>query len=170
MAHLLASAHKSVQRLHQLAWVETVALTKVDKQSAVTLLRLVLQLLLVALLASVLLFRHHRLNLWCVGIVGQELTKLKRYNLLNQLVLVDILKVAVDILHEWGNLLVVNVGLNNLVHHLIQLLFADLFGRRNLGLYKLFADNLLDVTDLELFATVYNRDRCTFLARTACTT
>ena len=170
MAHLLASAHKSVQRLHQLAWVETIALTKVDKQSAVTLLRLVLQLLLVALLASVLLFRHHRLNLWCVGIVGQELAKLKRYNLLYQLVLVDILKVAVDILHEWGNLLIVNVGLNNLVHHLIELFFADLFGRWNLGLYKLFADNLLDVTNLEFFATVYNRDRCTFLARTACTT
>ena len=158
MSNLLTTTYKAIQRLHQLTWIEAIALTKVDKQSAITLLSFVLQLLLVALWLSLLPVGHYCLNLRSLSIVSQELTKLKRYNLLYQLLLVDILKVAIDVLHKWSYLLVVNIRLYNLVHHLVELLLADFLSRRNLCLHKLLTDYLLDIANLELLATMYDRD------------
>ena len=76
MSHLLTSSNKAIQRLHQFARIETVALTKVDKQAAIAFLCLILQFLLVALGLLLLLVRYDSLNLRRFGVVGQELTEL----------------------------------------------------------------------------------------------
>ena len=169
VAHLLPSAHEPVEQLHQHAGVEPVAAAQVDKQAAEALLRLVLQLLAVGLLLPVLLVGHGLLYLRGIGVVGEELAELQRHDFLDELLLVDVFEVAVDVLHEGGYLLVVDVGLDNLVHHLVQLLLADLLCRGYLRLHELLAYLLLDAAYLVLLATVDDGDRGTLLAGTACT-
>ena len=130
---------------------------------------LVLQLLLVALWFLLLLVRCHYFYLRGIGIVGEELAELQRYDLLDELFLVDILKVTVDVLHEGTYLLIVDIGLHNLVHHLVELFLADLLCRRDFRLDECLADLLLDVTDLVFLSTVDDGNRGALLASTAST-
>ena len=169
MSHGLTTTHETVQHLHQLARIEAVALAQIDKQPLVALLCLVLQFLFVRL-RFLLLSHIHLFYLRRLRIVSQELTKLQRDNLLDDLLLVDILEVAADVLHEGGNLLIVHIRLHNLVHHLIKLLFADFLCRRYLRLHKGLADLFLYIADLELLLAVNDRDTCAFLACTTSTT
>ena len=169
MPHFLTTSHKTIQCLHQLARIESVTLTKIDKQSTITLLCLILKFLFVALRTFLLLIRHNSLNLWRFCIIGQELTKLQRYNFLYKLILINILEVAADILHKRSNLLVINISLYYLIHHFVKLLLADFLSRRYLCLNKLLTYLFLDITDLELLTAMNDRYRSTLLSCTTCT-
>ena len=120
-------------------------------------------------LASFVLPRSYSLYLRCISIVSQELAKLQRYNLLDEVLLVNVLKVAADILHEGGYLLLVYVSLDYLVHDLIELFLADFLGRGDGALFKLLAYLLLDIANLMLLTAVDNADGSAFLAGTTST-
>ena len=130
VSHLLASAHISVERLHQFARIESVALAQVDEEPAVAFLGFVQAFLAVGLRLFLFLFLLlDWLNLRCVGIVGQESAELHRYDFLDDFFFVYVLEVAVDVGHKGCNLFVVHVGLHYLVHHLVELLLANLLCR-----------------------------------------
>ena len=130
MPHRDTATYMAVNKLHGLAGIETVFLSEIDKEALVALFRLAWTAFrgssfpLSFILFPLLLF--HILNLWCVGIIGKELSELHRDNLLNDVVLVDILEIAADVLHERTYLFLVHIGLHNLVHHLVELLLANL--------------------------------------------
>lgn len=112
MSHLLAAMHVAVEELHHLARIESVVLTKVDEQTAIACLRRTLfALSAVATLATLLAVAACRRLLYLrrVGIILQELAELQRHNLLQNVFLVEVLEVAVDVLHERCYLLVVHV-------------------------------------------------------------
>ena len=77
MSDFLTTSHKAIQRLHQFAWIEAITLTKIDKQAAIALLSLILQLLLVSLRFLLLSIRLYLFNLWSLRIISQELTELQ---------------------------------------------------------------------------------------------
>ena len=169
VSHHLTATHIAVQRLHQLAGIEAVALAQVDEQSVVALLCLVHALLAVGLSLTLLstLLLAHLLNFGGIGIVGKELSELARDNLLDDFFLVDILEVAVDVEHKRRDFIVVYVGFHDLVHHLVELLLADFLGRWNLRLLELLSYFLLDGTNLVLLLRVDNRDAGALLAGTS---
>ena len=130
VAYADVSTYMLVEKLHQLTRIEAVLFAQVDKQLGIALRgrRSGLLTPAFALLASYLfLLTSDLLNFWCISIVGQELAKLQRDDLLNQVILVNLFEVAADILHKRSYLLLVDVRLHNLVHHLIELLLADFF-------------------------------------------
>ena len=106
------------------------------------------------------------LDLRCILIVIQEPAELHGDDFLDEVVLVDVLEVAADVLHEGSNLFLIDVGLDYLVHHLVELLLADLLGRGNGSLLKSLANLSLNVADLVLLATVNDAEARTLLART----
>ena len=169
MPNLLTTSHKTVQRLHQLARIETITLTKIDKQPSIALLCLVLKLLLVALRTFLFLVWHNSPNLWRLSIISKELTKLQRYNLLYELILIDIFEITTDILHKWCYLLIIDISFYYLIHHLVKLLLTDLLCRWNLCHNKFLTNLLLYITDLELLPAMNDRNRSTLLSCSACT-
>ena len=172
VSHLLTTTNEAVQRLHQLAWIETVLFTQIDEQLLIALAggcQLLLTAAFFSLSAALFLLTFYLLNLWSIGIVGQEFAKLHRHDFLDKLVFVDILKIALDILHEGSNLLVIDIGLHNLVHHLVELLLADFLSRRDDALLELLANDFLDIANLEFLTTMNDTDARTFLTGTACT-
>ena len=116
---------------------------------------------------SFLLFLHD-LYLGGVGIVGQELAELQGDDLLDEVVLVDVLEVAADVLHEGRYLLLVDVGLHYLVHHLVELLLADFLGRGDGALLELLAYLAFYGAYLVLFAHVDDAQTGALLAGAAC--
>ena len=59
---------------------------------------------------------------------------------------------AVNVLHEGGYLVFINVGLLNLVNGFIQLFGTNFFGGRQSAVHKVFAYLALNVAHLALFA------------------
>ena len=130
MSHRHPSTNMAVDELHGLTGIETVFLSEIDKEALVALFRLAWTAFRGSSfpLSSFLfpLFLFHVFNLRRIGIIREELSELHRDNLLDDVVLVDILEIAADVLHERTYLLFVHIGLHNLVHHLVELLLANL--------------------------------------------
>ena len=125
MSHFLSAMHVAIKELHHLARIEAIVLAQIDEQSAVACLgSTLLALLAIASLRAVLAVASYRWlnNLWSVGIILEELSKLKRHYLLQDILLVEILKMTIDVVHERSDLVLVNVNLLNLVDSLAQLL------------------------------------------------
>ena len=59
---------------------------------------------------------------------------------------------AVNVLHEGGYLVFINVGLLNLVNGFIQLFGTNFFGGRQCAVNKVFAYLALNVAHFALFA------------------
>ena len=74
---------------------------------------------------------------------------------------------AVDVVHERGYLLLVNIHLFNLVHGAVELFGADFLRCGQRAVYKLLADFLLDLSHLVLLAGVDDADRRALLAGAA---
>ena len=173
MSNLLTTTDKAVQCLHQFARIESVLLTQVNKEFLITLAgrcRLLLPTTVFSLTSSFFLLTLHLLYLRSIGIVGQELAEFHRHDFLDELLFVDIFKIALDILHERTYLLVIDIGLDDLIHHLIELLLTDFLSRRNDTLLKLLSNDLLDIADFELLTQVHDTDTRTLLTGTTRTT
>ena len=181
VTHLLATLHVLVQILHDFARIETICLTQVDEQSLETSFSLMLSATIGNLatafattsttFAATGTLAGLRLdNLRSVLIVIEELTEGDGYHLLDDVLLVDVLKLAVDFSHVWFNLILVHIGLHDVVHGLEELLLADfLWGRQN-AVHELLANLLLNLANLELLSGMDDRDGCSLLSGTTGTT
>ena len=164
-----------VDKLHDLTRIEAVLLAQIDEQTAIagfclTRSALAVACALAATSAAVALFRLVAApcggldNLGRILIVVKELAKGDAHHLLDNVFLVDIVKLSVDLRHVRCDELLVNVSLHNVVHGLEELLFADFLRRGQRAVDKLFADDLLDVAHLELLARVDDGDARALLA------
>ncbi len=126
VSHILPAVYSAVEHLHHLTRIKSMALAEVDAQRRHVLVVILALLPSALLLTFVLALRCHLFYFRRIGVVFHEASKLTGHNLLYQLILVDVLKIAVDVLHERLYLLIVNVGLHYLVHHLVELFLADL--------------------------------------------
>ena len=177
VTHLLATLHVLVQILHDFARIETICLTQVDEQSLETSLSLMLSATIgnlttalatasTAFSATGTLAGFWLDNLRSVLIVIEELTEGDGNHLLDDVLLVDVLKLAVDFCHVWFNLILVHIGLHDVVHGLEELLLADfLWGRQN-AVHELLANLLLNLANLELLSGMDDRDGCSLLSGT----
>ena len=164
VSHVYAPCDVLVEELHHLAGIEAVFLAEVDEQAvvaglclsaaAVALLSCAVALAVAASAAPGVGFH----DFGSVGIVGEELSELHRHDLLDDVFLVDILEEAVDVLHEGSDLVLQDVGLHNLVHHLVELFFADFIGRWDVALLKVLAYFLLYLAYLVLLLRVDDAD------------
>ena len=134
-----------VDKLHDLSGIESVGLSQVDKQAAVALFGLAGALagVVLAVFLAAFALHLHLSDFGSVGIIGKELAELNAHNLLYEVFFVDVFKVAVDVFHERSYLFLVHVGLDYLVHHLVELLLAYLLSRRHDAFYELLADGFL---------------------------
>ena len=181
VTHLLATLHVLVQILHDFARIETIRLTQVDEQSLETSLSLMLSATIgnlatafatvsTTLTATGTLACFMLDNLRSVLIVIEELTEGDGHHLLDDVLLVDVLKLAVDFCHVWFNLILVHIGLHDVVHGLEELLLADfLWGWQN-AVHELLANLLLNLANLELLSGMDDRDGCSLLSGTTRTT
>ena len=181
VTHLLATLNMLVQILHDFARIETISLTQVDEQALETSLSLMLSATIGNLatafattsttFAATGTLTGLRLdNLRSVLVVIEELTEGDGYHLLDDVLLVDVLKLAVDFSHVWFNLILVHIGLHDVVHGLEELLLADfLWGRQN-AVHELLANLLLNLANLELLSGMDDRDGCSLLSGTTGTT
>lgn len=175
MAHLLfAAVDMMIEKLHDLSGIETISLTEVDEETAISGLSLMTAAstadaaLAVALLVlTVTALARRLLNDRRVLVILQELTEGDGDHLLDEVFLIEIFKLAVDIVHIRGDLLLVDIRLHDVVHRLVELFLADLLGRGQRAVDKLLADLLLNLTDLPFLFRMDNADRRTLLARTA---
>ena len=181
VTHLLATLHVLVQILHDFARIETIRLTQVDEQSLETSLSLMLSATIGNLAtafatASTTFAATGTLacfwldNLRSVLVVIEELTEGDGHHLLDDVLLVDVLKLAVDFSHVWFNLILIHIGLHNVVHGLEELLLADfLWGWQN-AVHEVLANLLLNLANLELLSGMDDRDGCSLLSGTTGTT
>ena len=181
VTHLLATLHVLVQILHDFARIETIRLTQIDEQALETSLCLMLSATIGNLAtafatASTTFAATGTLacfwldNLRSILIVIEELTEGDGYHLLDDVLLVDVLKLAVDFCHVWFNLILIHIGLHNVVHGLEELLLADfLWGWQN-AVHELLANLLLNLANLELLSGMDDRDGCSLLSGTTRTT
>ena len=177
MTNLPTTLHVLVQILHDFARIETISLTQVDEQPLKTSLSLMLSAavrnLATALATASTTFAAtgtlacFRLDdLGSVLIVIEELTEGDGYHLLDDVLLVDVLKLAVDFCHVWFNLILIHIGLHNVVHGLEELLLADfLWGWQN-AVHEVLANLLLNLANLELLSGMDDRDGCSLLSGT----
>ena len=105
-------------------------------------------------------------NFRSVLIVIEELTEGDGHHLLNDVLLVDVLKLAVDFSHVWFNLILVHIGLHNVVHGLEKLLLADFLWGRQYAIHEVLANLLLNLANLELLSGMDDRDGCSLLSGT----
>ena len=177
VTHLLATLHVLVQILHDFARIETICLTQVDEQSLETSLSLMLSAtignLATALATASTTFAATgtltglRLdNLRSVLVVIEELTEGDGYHLLDDVLLVDVLKLAVDFSHVWFNLILIHIGLHDVVHGLEELLLADFLWSWQNAVHELLANLLLYLANLELLSGMDDRDGCSLLSGT----
>ena len=181
VTHLLATLHVLVQILHDFARIETIRLTQVDEQALETSLSLMLSATIgnlatafattsTTLTATGTLACFRLDNLRSILIVIEELTEGDGYHLLDDVLLVDVLKLAVDFCHVWFNLILVHIGLHDVVHGLEELLLADfLWGWQN-AIHEVLANLLLNLANLELLSGMDDRDGCSLLSGTTGTT
>ena len=177
VTHLLATLHVLVQILHDFARIETIRLTQVDEQALETSLCLMLSAAIgnlatafatisTTFTATGTLAGLRLDNLRSVLIVIEELTEGDGYHLLDDVLLVDVLKLAVDFSHVWFNLILIHIGLHNVVHGLEELLLADfLWGWQN-AVHELLANLLLYLANLELLSGMDDGDGCSLLSGT----
>ena len=177
VTHLLATLHVLVQILHDFARIETISLTQVDEQSLETSLCLMLSATIgnlatafatasTTFAATGTLAGFWLDNLRSVLIVIEELTEGDGYHLLDDVLLVDVLKLAVDFSHVWFNLILIHIGLHDVVHGLEELLLADfLWGWQN-AVHEVLANLLLNLANLELLSGMDDRDGCSLLSGT----
>ena len=181
VTHLLTTLHVLVQILHDFARIETIRLTQVDEQPLKTSLSFMLSAavrnLATALATAATTFAATgtlaglRLdNLRSVLIVIEELTEGDGYHLLDDVLLVDVLKLAVDFCHVWFNLILIHIGLHNVVHGLEELLLADFLWGRQYAVHEVLANLLLYLANLELLSGMDDRDGCSLLSGTTGTT
>ena len=90
-------------------------------------------------------------------------------DLLQDVFLVNKLEVAVDIVHEGSDLLLVHIGLLYLVNGLIELLGAYLLRCGQRSVDKILSYLALNVAHLTLLACVYNAYARSLLSCTSCT-
>ena len=177
VTHLLATLHVLVQILHDFARIETIRLTQVDEQTLETSLSLMLSATIgnlattfattsTAFAATGTLAGFRLDNLKSVLIVIEELTEGDGNHLLDDVLLVDVLKLAVDFCHVWFNLILVHIGLHDVVHGLEELLLADFLWGRQYAVHEILANLLLNLANLELLSGMDDRDGCSFLAGT----
>ena len=177
VTHLLATLHVLVQILHDFARIETICLTQVDEQSLETSLSLMLSAtignLATALATTSTTFAATgalaglRLdNLRSILIVIEELTEGDGHHLLDDVLLVDVLKLAVDFCHVWFNLILIHIGLHDVVHGLEELLLADFLWSWQNAVHELLANLLLNLANLELLSGMDDRDGCSLLSGT----
>ena len=181
VTHLLATLHVLVQILHDFARIETICLTQVDEQSLETNLSLMLSATIGNLatafattsttFAATGTLAGLRLdNLRSILIVIEELTEGDGYHLLDDVLLVDVLKLAVDFSHVWFNLILIHIGLHNVVHGLEELLLADFLWGWQYAIHEVLANLLLYLANLELLSGMDDRDGCSLLSGTTGTT
>ena len=177
VTHLLATLHVLVQILHDFARIETIRLTQVDEQSLETSLCLMLSATignLATALATIsttfaatgTLAGFWLDNLRSVLIVIEELTEGDGYHLLDDVLLVDVLKLAVDFCHVWFNLILIHIGLHDIVHRLEELLLADFLWGWQYAVHEVLANLLLNLANLELLSGMDDRDGCSLLSGT----
>ena len=181
VTHLLATLHVLVQILHDFARIETICLTQVDEQSLETNLSLMLSATIGNLatafattsttFAATGTLAGLRLdNLRSILIVIEELTEGDGHHLLDDVLLVDVLKLAVDFSHVWFNLILIHIGLHNVVHGLEELLLADFLWGWQYAIHEVLANLLLYLANLELLSGMDDRDGCSLLSGTTGTT
>ena len=181
VTHLLATLHVLVQILHDFARIETICLTQVDEQSLETNLSLMLSATIGNLatafattsttFAATGTLAGLRLdNLRSILIVIEELTEGDGHHLLDDVLLVDVLKLAVDFSHVWFNLILIHIGLHNVVHGLEELLLADFLWGWQYAIHEVLANLLLYLANLELLSSMDDRDGCSLLSGTTGTT
>ena len=177
VTHLLATLHVLVQILHDFARIETICLTQVDEQSLETSLCLMLSAAIGNLatafattsttFAATGTLTGLRLdNLRSILIVIEELTEGDGHHLLDDVLLVDVLKLAVDFCHVWFNLILIHIGLHDVVHGLEELLLADFLWGWQYAIHEVLANLLLYLANLELLSGMDDRDRCSLLSGT----
>ena len=177
VTHLLATLHVLVQILHDFARIETICLTQVDEQSLETNLSLMLSATIGNLatafattsttFAATGTLAGLRLdNLRSILIVIEELTEGDGHHLLDDVLLVDVLKLAVDFSHVWFNLILIHIGLHNVVHGLEELLLADFLWGWQYAIHEVLANLLLYLANLELLSGMDDRDGCSLLSGT----
>ena len=177
VTHLLATLHVLVQILHDFARIETIRLTQVNEQSLETSLSLMLSATIGNLatafattsttFAATGTLAGLRLdNLRSILIVIEELTEGDGHHLLDDVLLVDVLKLAVDFSHVWFNLILIHIGLHNVVHGLEELLLADFLWGWQYAIHEVLANLLLYLANLELLSGMDDRDGCSLLSGT----
>ena len=177
MSDLLTSVHMTVYKLHDLARVEAVGLAQVYEQTfeaSLCLARAAAAVGCASCLASALCVALVALvggleNLGRVGIIFEEAAKLKAHDLLQDVFLVNKLEVAVDVVHEGSDLLLVHIGLLYLVNGLIELLGAYLLRCGQRSVDKILAYLALNVAHLTLLACVYDAYAGALLSCSSCT-
>ena len=182
VTYLLATLHVLVQVLHNLTWIEAIRLTKVDEETLESSLSLVLSATIRYLAttftatASTTFATTRALaslwldNLWRILIVVEELTEGDGHHLLDDVLLVDVIELAVDFVHIWRNLLLIDISLHDVVHRLEELLLANLLWSRKSAIHEVLAYLLLYLANLEFLASMDDGDGSSLLAGTTCTT
>ena len=177
VTHLLATLHVLVQILHDFARIETIRLTQVDEQALETSLSLMLSATIrnlatafattsTTLTATGTLAGFWLDNLRSILIVIEELTEGDGYHLLDDVLLVDVLKLAVDFCHVWFNLILIHIGLHDVVHGLEELLLADFLWGWQYAVHEVLANLLLNLANLELLSGMDDGDGCSLLSGT----
>ena len=177
VTYLLATLHVLVQILHDFARIETISLTQVDEQALETNLSLMLSATIRNLatafattsttFAATGALAGLRLdNFRSILIVIEELTEGDGHHLLDDVLLVDVLKLAVDFSHIWFNLILIHIGLHDVVHGLEELLLADFLWSWQYAVHELLANLLLNLANLELLSGMDDRDGCSLLSGT----
>ena len=85
----------------------------------------------------------------------------------DEVLLREPVELAIDVGHEVGNLLLVDLHLLQVINHLIELLFANLLAAGYLPLFKLLANDALNLAHLDAFAQVDDGDAGASLAGSA---
>ena len=177
MPHCLVPIHILINELHHLTRIEPIILTEVNKESLKALFCLTCATAaccsaLTTPATTLLTIAASRwfLNLWRILIIVEEASKGGRNNLLDKILLIYILKLAVDILHVRCYLLLIHIRLQDVIHRFEELFLAYLFRRRKRSINKLLTYLTFNVTYLIFLTRVDNRNGSTLLARTTCTT
>ena len=166
MPHILAPMHVLVDVLHDLTRVETIALSKIDKQPFIARFGLMFapsvadfptHLLAIAFTSGV--FPHHRLlDFGRMLIVIQKTSESNRYHFLNQILFINIFELAHNVGHIGGYLVFINIGFHDVVHHFEKLFLADFLGLRQFSVDKLLSNLFLYLLHFPLFLDVDDAD------------
>ena len=143
MSHFLATLHMTIDKLHHFAWVETMILTEIDKETSESSLRrsrTALAALATSFRSLATLLLGRRLDDFrCISIVLEEATELTAHHLLEYIFLIHILEMATNLCHERRYLLFIHIDFLYLVDGTEELLGANLLRSRQVAIDKLLA-------------------------------
>jgi len=170
MSHLLPAFDMVVEELHDLAGIEAVLLAEIDEEPSVSGLRATFATCAVAFflavaVASLTFFCRWFHDFRRILVIVEESPEGHAHHLLDDVFLVDILKLVVDVGHVWCDKFLVDICLHDLVHLLEELLLAYFLSRGQCAVDKFLANHLLDVAHLVLLPGVYDGYRGALLAR-----